>query len=215
MIRRRADIDLGILKERVALGDHIAYLWERPEQFARAVGFLEVGLRGRDHCVIFGHDDANAAICDALRARAFDPETLAEEGRLTRLGGAAAGDLILADIAAIFQRAIDCGAPLVRLLGNIGWGRPGWPSDPDLLAFEAKVTDAVRALPAVVVCMYDVRALSGPVCVHGAYETHPLTICGNVLRENPYFVPAAAFLAALGSADEVGGDSPGRPHWYR
>ena len=30
--------------------------------------------------------------------------------------------------------------------------------------------------------MYDVRQLSGRIMVHGANETHPLTVCGDVLR---------------------------------
>lgn len=33
--------------------------------------------------------------------------------------------------------------------------------------------------------------------MHGAYETHPLTICRNVLRENPFHVPAQEFLDSL------------------
>jgi hypothetical protein len=48
-----------------------------------------------------------------------------------------------------------------------------------------------------VVCMYDVQQLSGRIMVHGAYETHPLTVCGNVLRENPHSVPIDDFLARL------------------
>ncbi len=46
-------------------------------------------------------------------------------------------------------------------------------------------------------CMYDVAHLSGTVMVHGAYETHPLTFCGNVLRENPHYVEVDKFLGQL------------------
>jgi hypothetical protein len=49
----------------------------------------------------------------------------------------------------------------------------------------------------VVLCLYDVHSLSGRIIVHGAYETHPLTICGNLLRENPYHVPLERFLEKL------------------
>lgn len=49
--------------------------------------------------------------------------------------------------------------------------------------------------------MYDVRNLPGRVIVHGAFETHPLTICGNMLRENPYYVKFEAFLERLGPKD--------------
>jgi len=33
--------------------------------------------------------------------------------------------------------------------------------------------------------------------VHGAYETHPLTFCGNVLRENPHYVQVDQYLSQL------------------
>jgi hypothetical protein len=45
--------------------------------------------------------------------------------------------------------------------------------------------------------MYDVAHLSGTVMVHGAYETHPLTFCGNVLRENPHYVEVNEYLTRL------------------
>ena len=67
----------------------------------------------------------------------------------------------------------------------------------DILAFEAKVTGAAKQFPCVVTCMYDVAHLSGTVMVHGAYETHPLTFCGNVLRENPHYVQVDQFLLQL------------------
>lgn len=190
-------IELGIRNERVSPGDHIAYLWETPAEFTSGVGFLELGLRAGDHGVIFGHDDANERVLAVLRERGLDPDALREAGRLTVLGGHTEGDAMLAGIGANFQRAVDAGAQLIRLLGNIGWGRTGWPDERAILAFEAKVTEAARAFPCVVVCMYDVCALPGRVVVHGAYETHPLTICRNVLRENPYHVPIEEFLADL------------------
>ena len=33
--------------------------------------------------------------------------------------------------------------------------------------------------------------------VHGAFETHPLTICGNVMRQNTHYVEVDEFLRRL------------------
>jgi len=180
-------IELGIRDEKVNPCDHIALLWESPEEFAEGVGFLEMGLRGTDHCVIFGHEEANQKINEILTEHGFDIDALQAAGRLTVLGGRDAGDLMLAEIGGVFEAAVSRGAPLIRLLGNIGWGRPDWPGEPDILAFEAKVTGAAKSFPCVITCMYDVRTLPSRVVIHGAFETHPLTICGNVLRENPLY----------------------------
>ena len=104
---------------------------------------------------------------------------------------------MLSNIGATFTEAVAAGAKMIRLLGNIGWGREGWPNENDILEFEARVTGAAKAFPCVVVCMYDVRALPGRVMVHGAFETHPLTFCGNVMRQNTHYVDVDQFLTRL------------------
>lgn len=192
-----SSIELGIYGERVSPGDHIALLWEKPQEFEGAVGFLELALRGQEHGVIFGHREANERVVQILTSRGYDVGALELQGKLTILSGVPDGDALLGSVEATFQRAMDNGATLIRLLGNIGWGREHWPIEEEILAFEAKVTSAAKAFPCVVLCLYDVRSLSGRIIVHGAYETHPLTICGNLLRENPYHVPLEQFLANL------------------
>ncbi|MBA3645548.1 MAG: MEDS domain-containing protein [Gemmatimonadaceae bacterium] len=193
-------VELGILDETVRVGEHIAYFWEDEKEFVRGVNFLAVGLRGNDHGVIFGHEDANEKVLETLRGQGIAVDDLLASGRLTVLGGASAGDKMLATIGACFQKAVDGGCDLIRLLGNIGWGHPDWPGQEDILAFEAKVTGAAKAFPCVVLCMYDVDSLPGRVMVHGAFETHPLTFCRNVLRENPYFVDVDEFKKGMPAA---------------
>jgi len=198
----KSRIALGAKDETVDVGDHIAYIWETADEFVEAVGFLQRGIRDGDHCVVFGHDDANAEVLRVLTKAGFDPGQLVREGRLTILGGKAQGDMMLEEIGAAFQRATEGGAPLIRLLGNIGWSRPGWPEDKDILAFEAKVTGAAKLFPSVVMCMYDAKALSGNVMLHGCFETHPLVITGNLLRRNPYYVQIDEYLKRiLGTGD--------------
>ena len=190
----RATVALGTHEETVAVGDHIAYVWETPAEFEEAIGFLCRGIRDGDHCVIFGHDEANEEVARILAEKGFHVSHLEEAGRLTILGGREHGDMMLSEIGATFQRAQDSGATLIRLLGNIGWSRPGWPADRDILAFEAKVTGAAKLFPSVVMCMYDAKSLSGSVMLHGCFETHPIVITGNVLRQNPYYVEIEEYL---------------------
>lgn len=194
---RAGEIDLGLRDEKVKLGDHIAYFWENDRQFEEAVGFLLVGIRKGDHAVVFGHDEANKKVLDLLSMRGIDIDHLQTSERLTVVTGGPSGDRMLGHIAETFQGAVERGSGCIRLLGNIGWSKPGWPDDLDILAFEAKVTGAAKQFPCVVMCMYDVASLSGSIMVHGAYETHPLTFCGNVLRENPFYVGVDEYLESL------------------
>ena len=193
MARSAEQVPLGIGGENVNVGEHIAYFWDDDKEFDRGVDFLALGLRGADHGVIFGHEEANEKVLDCLRQKGIAADDLIASGRLTVLGGESAGDAMLATIGGCFQRAVDGGCSLIRLLGNIGWGHPDWPGQDDILAFEAKVTGAAKAFPCVVVCMYDVQSLPGKVMVHGAFETHPLTFCRNILRQNPFYVPVEEF----------------------
>lgn len=190
-------VRLGIGEEYVATGEHIGYFWENESQFEEALGFLAVGLRGKDACFVFGHDDANRKVLDLLARRGLDVEALVEAGRLQVLGGEESGDEMLAKIGAAFQRAVDNGAPLLRLLGNIGWRRPGWPVDDNILAFEAKVTEAARQFPCLVICLYDVHALPGRIILKGGLETHPLTMSATTLHENPHYQSPEQFLSEL------------------
>ena len=180
-------VAFGIIPgQDVRPGDHIAYFWEAADEFDRGVQFLVAGLAGADHCVVFGHDDANERVLEVLRLQGVDVDRVQRQGRLTVAGSASTGDATLANLGSIFQAAVDAGAPMIRLLGNIGWGKPGWPDEDDLLLFEAKVTSAAKAFPAVVVCMYDVQTLSGRVIVNGGVATHGISVCGNMMRVNPY-----------------------------
>ena len=40
----------------------------------------------------------------------------------------------------------------------------------------------------------DVRLLPGTVILHGAFETHPITVCGNVMREDTHYVDHQTFI---------------------
>lgn len=196
-------VPIGLRGEHVEVGSHVAYFWESDAEFRDGVRFLTEGLAAGDFCVIFGHEDANQRVCGVLGEEGLDCGQLSRDNRICILSGDKDPTAMLQSIGQAFARAIEDGATLIRLLGNIGWGRDSWPSERDIMEFEAKVTGAAKSFPCVVVCMYDVQSLSGKVIVHGAFETHPLTICGNMLRENPHYVPVEDFLNRL----EVEGQS--------
>ena len=190
-------IDLGIQDLRAAPGDHVAYFWETTEEFESAAGFLAYGVANEDHVVVFGHDEANEQVLNVLARRGVDWRKLQSQGKLSVLGPDSTGDAMLTGIGATFQQALDRGATMIRLLGNIGWGRAQWPDETDILRFEAKVTGAAESFPCIVVCMYDIKSLSGSVVLNGALGTHPLTIYQNVIRENPMCLHIDEYLEKL------------------
>lgn len=201
MAEKKHEINLGIRRLRAAVGSHVAYFWEKPEQFREAVQFLRGGVRGGDHLVVFGHDEANDRVLAVLESMGYDPATLKESGQLSVLGPASSGEHTLERIGETFQSALDAGASMIRLLGNIGWGKPDWPGEREILRFEAKVTEAAAKFPCVVICMYDINSLGGSVVFKGAFCTHPLTIYDNLIRENPMCLAVEEFLARMDAED--------------
>ena len=190
------EILLGITNDVVDLGSHLIYFWQSDEEFARGVRFLEPGLLGEDHCIVFGHDEATQRVFQLLQAGGFDTESLTQQRRITLLRREAPAGTTLSDIEDVFQAAVRAGAPAIRYLGNLGFGQAPLPGDgiEDVLELEARVTSLAKRFPAVVVCMYDVNTLPGKLVLKGGFQTHPVAVCGDHLIDNAYYIPEEDFL---------------------
>jgi len=190
-------VRLGFDGQLAAPGDHIAFFCASEQSFLATVDFVTTGAARGETCVLLGHDEANDRLESAVRRVGVDAAALRRQERLPRVGGMTSADGMLEEIAERVRFAVDRGAPMVRILGNLGWGRPGWPSDRDLLRLEAQVTDAVRRWPVIVLCSYDVSSVTGRHCLLGGLECHPLTCRRNLVHPNELYVPAESFLASL------------------
>jgi hypothetical protein len=194
---RERSVPLGVAGEFAAPGDHISYFWESEGEFDAAAGFLAAGVERDEVCVLLGHAGANSRVLAGLERRGLPPDELERRDRLHTVSGQQPADAILREIGDRVRIAVDRGIPMVRVLGNLGWQHLGWPAEGDILRLEARVTDAVRNLPSVVMCAYDVRGLSGRSLLLGGLECHPLTLRRGALRRNEHHVPAEQFLEAL------------------
>jgi MEDS: MEthanogen/methylotroph, DcmR Sensory domain/Putative zinc-finger len=193
-------VPLGIADVFAAPGDHIGYFWEDDQEFDATAGFLASGLERDEVCLLLGHDAANARVLASLERRGLPPADLRRRGRFHTVSGQQPADALLREIGERVRTSVDDGVPMVRILGHLGWEQPGWPAEREILSLEARVTDAVRNLPSVVLCAYDVRRLPGPPLLLGGLECHPLTLRRSALRHNEHYVAAEQFLARL-SAD--------------
>jgi DcmR-like sensory protein/putative zinc finger protein len=192
---RAQEIPLGITLDSVALGSHLIYFWDSDDEFERGVRFLYPGLAGREHCILFGHDEAIEKVQSVLRARGFDPDDLIEKLQLTVLRRRNSAQGTLSDIADTVRAAVRAGATAVRFLGNLGMGHAALPAgEDDVVDLECKVSSLIQDLPCVIVCMYDVKTLSGRLILNGGLKTHRLAVGSEGLRENPYYQPGPDFM---------------------
>ena len=182
-------IALGITNDEVPLGSHLIHFWHTDDEFERGVRFLELGVADESHyCVLFGHDEANQRVLEILHARGYDLARI-QGDRLVVLPREASASETLAKIDAAFSDAVAKGATAIRYLGNLGMGQaplPGRGVD-EVVELESGATVLADRYPAVIVCMYDINAVSGRLVLDGGFGTHPLTVCRGALRHNPYY----------------------------
>ena len=78
--KSRPAVALGIKGESVVAGDHLALFYDTDEEFANALAFIETGLKGTDHCILFGIPSDTDRMRRVLRERGWDVERLVREG---------------------------------------------------------------------------------------------------------------------------------------
>ena len=182
-------IALGITDDEVPLGSHLIHFWHTDDEFERGVRFVELGIEDESqYCVLFGHDEANQRVLEILHARGYDLARI-QDDRLVVLRREASASETLAKIDAAFSDAVAKGATAIRYLGNLGMGQaplPGRGVD-EVVELESGATVLADRYPAVIVCMYDINAVSGRLVLDGGFRTHPLTVCRGALRPNPYY----------------------------
>ena len=126
---RPRSVPLGLDGPAVAPGDHLAYFWDTDGEFDQVAGFIAAGIGKRETCLLLGHEEANIRLRGTLERAGLDTTSLGGKGLLHFLSPqGASGQALLQALDDRIKDAVDRGQPLVRILGNLGWGRPGWPT---------------------------------------------------------------------------------------
>jgi len=89
------------------------------------------------------------------------------------------------------------GFPLTRLVAHMEWALEDRPGVDDLVEYETRLNYILPRFKDPVICTYDLAKFGGDVVVD-IIRTHPMTIIGGILQENPFFVPPDEFLRELG-----------------
>ena len=187
---------LGFADLSVDVPSHICLFYSNDDELRERLGFLAHTLDDPDQvAMLFGKRERLEEILGYI-AKDHDRDVAADlkAGRIVLVNGAPDADALLGGIATALDAAVARGVRLIRFLGFIGWGDMDWPPQEDLMTFEAKVSEAVKNYPAVVMCTYNTEKLPGSVLIFAGIETHPFTIVGTTLCENPHYVPFAEYI---------------------
>lgn len=133
-------------------------------------------------------DTPHCEACGQLQVLAW------EDAYLDR--GAFNKDKMLAKVDLLTGAGRDTGFGRVRIMGNMDWVFSDIPGAADILEYEAEVNDVLARNRQPAVCVYDVAKLSGSMMID-ILRTHPLTLIGGVVQENPFYTPPAQMLQEL------------------
>ncbi len=80
------------------------------------------------------------------------------------------------------------GGPGIRGVGEMDWALQGVPGTEYLLPYEARLNNLFDGVPALMLCIYDLRRFSGST-IMGVLRTHRYSIVRGMIVENPYYDP--------------------------
>lgn len=202
----QASAPLGFIDQDVDVPSHICLFYYDDAELRERLPFLQIGLEVSDEAVVlFGPEPRLQQVLGYLaEASERNIDRDLADGKIVLVGGAPTADEILSNIATALDALVARGVRLIRFFGFIGWQDPDWPPTDDLLAFEANVNSAVASYPVVTVCTYRLTDIPGPILILGGIQSHPLTIIGQTLCENPHFVAPTARAQAPMKLDATG-----------
>ena len=105
-------------------------------------------------------------------------------------------DRMLATIDHLTGTGRDAGYSRLRIMGNMNWVFGDTQGSSDLIEYEAEVNEVLARNRQPAICVYDMARLSGAMMMD-LLRTHPLTLIGGVVQENPFFTPPAEMIEEL------------------
>jgi hypothetical protein len=181
-------------------GDHICAIFDWPWQQMEVMGgFVLQGLRAEQRCVWISSEPSVRRLRAALGSAGGDLQTLEASGQLIAVPDV---DFYLQDglfepsrtmdlLRALMDDGKRIGYDTMRITTDLSWMNGG-RIDPNVWEeFEHELTHQVANVPAVLVCQFDRRQVSGSVVV-AAFRTHPIVILGDEIHVNPFYSAGAA-----------------------
>ncbi|MDT8446076.1 MAG: MEDS domain-containing protein [bacterium] len=82
----------------------------------------------------------------------------------------------------------------IRASAEMSWALQAVPGVEDLMAYESRLNYFIPGKPWVSICLYDLTRFSGEVIMN-VLRTHPYSISGGLITENPYYQEPDQWLA--------------------
>jgi len=86
-----------------------------------------------------------------------------------------------------FTKSQENGKRTIRATAEMVWALDAIPGSELLMVYESRLNYFIAGKPWISICLYNVNKFSGATIMN-VLRTHPFTINGGILTENPYFI---------------------------
>lgn len=116
------------------------------------------------------------------------------------------GEFSIEDMMSYLSESVDAAIEddfdLLRAAGEMSWALPGPPGWNNLFRYESAVNQAVDQMPAILMCLYDLRKFGADMLVE-VLHTHPKVLLDRTVIENPHYVDPTEYAPAAGDTVAV------------
>lgn len=186
-------------------GLHIAGLYETPQERDKIIfGFLKQGFTDNDLQLFcpaertpeefkkdFSH---NCPQCNESILNNSDIFTIKSAKEFYYPNGTFSPWEMDENLEAFFEFSQKNGRKNIRASAEMAWALEAIPGVEHLMAYESRLNYFIPGKPWISVCMYNVNKFKGKT-IMGVLRTHPFTISGGVITQNPYYQDPDKWLA--------------------
>ena len=184
----RNQVYFGLPDIYVDIGAHIAhFLRGEQERLSVLLPFIQAGLDAGDQCCLVTESAASPMIQEHLGKLGVDVEAALASGQLLVSDGGSNEQEMSAMFDSVISKAKGERRDVIRIGGDMTWALSKMPSSEKLLEWEAFYDRHVGPRAKfIALCQYDHTRFGGSA-IMCALETHPLSIIGKVVQQNPFY----------------------------
>lgn len=169
---------------------HVAALLDGPDDaYAAVLPFIREGLAEGERAILIIDARDRVTLLESLQRLGVDTQAALDRGSLkiessadTYLRGGRFEPAAMVDrVRWWLAEGRDSGFARTRLVGFMQWALEDVRGAGRIIEYEAHLEEALRGLPDIVVCAYDIRRHSSSVVLE-TIVTHPIALIGGVLR---------------------------------
>jgi hypothetical protein len=97
-------------------------------------------------------------------------------------------------LQSFFSESQKGGTSNIRATAEMAWALEAIPGIEHLMVYESRLNYFIPGKPWISICLYNVNKFSGSIIMN-VLRTHPYTISGGVITENPYYQNPDKWLA--------------------